>query len=83
MVTRDENGFSRILLGEGETKRRQDAPAIFDMTTVAYVARPQFILENKRLFEGRVKSIVVPKERAIDIDDEIDFKFAEALFKNE
>ncbi len=80
MVTRDEQGFSEIVLGTGETGRRQDAPLVFDMTTVAYVARPPFILEQKGLFAGRVKSVIVPKERAIDIDDALDFKIAEALY---
>lgn len=83
MVTRDENGFSRIVLGAGETQRRQDAPAVFDMTTAAYVSRPSFILDNNGLFDGRVKSVVVPKERAVDIDDAFDFMVAEALFENE
>ena len=81
MVTRDDQGFSQIVLGTGETKRRQDAPIVFDMTTVAYVARPTYILEHSGLFAGRVKSVIVSRERAIDIDDAIDFKIAEALYK--
>jgi N-acylneuraminate cytidylyltransferase len=82
MVTRDEQGYSKIVLGLGEAKRRQDAPIVFDMTTVAYAARPTFILENSGLFAGRVKSVIVPRERAIDIDDALDFKIAEALYKS-
>ena len=81
MVTRDDQGFSKIVLGAGENKRRQDAPIVFDMTTVAYVARPRFILGHSGLFAGRVKSVIVSRERAIDIDDAIDFKIAEALYK--
>ena len=83
MVTREQDGSSRIVIGTGETKRRQDAPPVFDMTTVAYVSRPAFILGNNGLFNGQVRSIVVPKERAVDIDDAFDFKVAEALLKNE
>jgi N-acylneuraminate cytidylyltransferase len=49
------------------------------MTTVAYVAHPDFILTNERIFSGRVKSVVVPRERAVDIDDIYDFKMAEML----
>jgi len=79
MVTRAENGLSKIVLGTVEARRRQDAPTVFDMTTVAYVSRPSFILEHTGLFEGRVRSVIVPKERAVDIDDEFDFKVAEAL----
>lgn len=83
MVTRDERGLSTIVLGAAETRRRQDAPPVFDMTTVAYVSRPSFVIDHNRLFDGRVRSVVVPKERAVDIDDAFDFMVAEALFQNE
>lgn len=81
MVTRAVDGISTLIMGATAIKRRQDAPAAFDITTVAYVARPDFILNNNGLFDGVVKSVVVPKIRAIDIDDEIDFKIAEALIR--
>jgi N-acylneuraminate cytidylyltransferase len=59
--------------------RRQDAPAVFDMATVAYVARPEFILSGRSLFEGVVRAVQVPSERAIDIDTLMDFRLAEFL----
>ena len=62
--------------------RRQDAPEVFDMTTVAYVVNTNFIKHHNGIFEGRVKSVVVPRERAIDIDDLIDFKIAELFSKS-
>ena len=31
------------------------------------------------MFEGRVKAIEIPPERALDIDSELDFQFAEFL----
>ena len=59
--------------------RRQDSPLVYDITTVCYVINPKFVQEHDALFEGRVKAIVIPVERAIDIDTLLDFKFAEAL----
>lgn len=59
--------------------RRQDAPAVFDMATVAYVARPQFVMQQMGTFTGRVRAIKVPVERAIDIDTLFDFELAEFL----
>ena len=53
------------------------------MTTVAYVVRPEFINKHNALFEGKVKSVVVPKERAIDIDDIYDFKFADLILQGQ
>lgn len=59
--------------------RRQDAPPVFDMATVAYVVRPSFVMTHNAAFEGRVRSVHVPIERAIDIDTLMDFKIAECL----
>ena len=59
--------------------RRQDAPAVFDMATVAYVAHPQFIMQQMGIFGGRVRAVKVPVERAIDIDTLFDFELAEFL----
>ena len=62
--------------------RRQDAPEVFDITTVVYVANVKFIMNNASIFDGTVTSIEVPKHRAIDIDDIYDFNFAESILKN-
>jgi N-acylneuraminate cytidylyltransferase len=59
--------------------RRQDAPLVYDMTTVAYVARPEFVMTRNGIFEGRVRHVHVPAERAVDIDSELDLQIAEIL----
>ena len=60
--------------------RRQDAPKCYDMTTVCYVTCPDFILDNNSIWEGNVKGVLVPSERAIDIDTSLDLDFARFLF---
>lgn len=59
--------------------RRQDAPVVYDMATVCYVANPEFVMFHNATFEGRVKAVQVPSERAIDIDTLLDFQIAESL----
>lgn len=59
--------------------RRQDAPIVFDMATVAYVIRPEFVMTHNSHFQGRVRAVHVPPERAIDIDTLLDFQMAECL----
>ncbi len=61
--------------------RRQDAPVVYDMATVCYVANSEFIMTHNAIFEGRVKAVNVPVERAIDIDTLLDFQIAECLLK--
>ncbi len=80
MVARSESGI-RVVCHDPKIIRRQDAPEVFDLTTVAYAARPQYILDSTSLFAGKVEAVVIPKERAIDIDDIHDFEVAEFLIR--
>lgn len=61
--------------------RRQDAPVVYDVTTVAYVVNPRLVIEKDGIFDGRVEYVHVPKERSIDIDTIFDFEIAEFLNK--
>ena len=80
MVAVQDDGSVRIALASGgQVFRRQDSPTLFDITTVAYAVRPSFVLRANRLFEGRVGAVVVPEERAMDIDTEHDFRIADFL----
>jgi CMP-N-acetylneuraminic acid synthetase len=56
---------------------RQKTPVVFDMATVCYVARSDFVMTHNAIFEGRVRAVHVPRERAIDIDTLFDFQMAE------
>jgi len=75
----DDETISLVLKNKEKISRRQDAPLVYDMTTVAYVLNPNFIVENNSIWDGNVKGISIPKERAIDIDDEFDFRMAEMI----
>lgn len=63
--------------------RRQEAPTLYDVTTLCYVAKPEFVLNHNSIFEGRVKSVHIPIERSIDIDSLLDFQIAEFLKSKE
>jgi CMP-N-acetylneuraminic acid synthetase len=83
MVAIDDNGYARLAVEPSERfHRRQDAPQLFDITTVAYAARPDFIMRATGIFDGKVKAVLVPSERAVDIDTELEFSFAEYLLSN-
>ena len=78
MVKRDLSGNLQLLLAS-DYSRRQDVPTSYDMATVAYVSRPGFILKSSGIWTGSVRGVVVPEERAIDIDTPLDFKIADML----
>ena len=84
MVKMNEEGSLSLLVEENKHYiRRQDTPIAFDMTTVTYVTRPTFILNNQRIWDGKVEGVLIPIERAIDIDDELDFEIAEFLMQRQ
>lgn len=82
MVRLQPDGTARLVIPpDGQIIRRQDAPLVYDMTTVAYVARPEFVMAHDGVFAGRVRSVHVPAERALDIDTLVEFKLADLLMR--
>lgn len=80
MVKQNADGtFGLVNPPQSTLTRRQDAPTVYDMTTVCYVANPLFVMRNEGIFDGRVKAVQVPTERAIDIDTLLDFQIAECI----
>lgn len=61
--------------------RRQDADEVYDITTLFYIIKTNYLKKTKKLLDGNIKGIVIPKIRSIDIDDKIDFEFASFLMK--
>ena len=61
--------------------RRQDVESVYDLTTVAYGAAIDFVVGAKNMWEGRTAGVVVPHERAVDIDTPLDLEFAEFLIR--
>lgn len=82
MVCEDEEKNIKLILSqENSPSRRQDSPVTFDLTTVAYVTRPDFILKNSSIWDGISKGVFIPPERAIDIDTQLDFIVAKFLYE--
>jgi N-acylneuraminate cytidylyltransferase len=80
MVTSNMDGTVRLVCAnESQVNQRQSAPTVYDVTTVCYVANPNFVMNNSSIFQGRVKAVNIPSQRAIDIDSLLDFQIAEYL----
>jgi CMP-N,N'-diacetyllegionaminic acid synthase len=80
MVERDETGAVRLVkpLAGGVTSRQQ-APVVYAMNASIYVWKRAAL--NRGLWDGRIALHVMPRERSIDIDSEIDFQLVELLMK--
>jgi N-acylneuraminate cytidylyltransferase len=52
------------------------------MTTTCYVVNTEFVMSHNSIFEGKVRAVHIPIERAIDIDTKLDFRIAQILFES-
>lgn len=81
MVVLDEDDHARLVCEPPvRVHRRQDAPPVFDVGTVAFVADPAYVLAADSLYDGTVRAVVVPADRSLDIDTETDLALAELLW---
>ena len=82
MVKVSEDGWASVVISSpAAVVRRQDAPELWDMTGVTFIADISYVMETDHLLDGRVAMSPVPKERALDIDDEFDLFVADLIQK--
>lgn len=66
---------------ESRIVRRQDAPKSYDMNASIYIWKRDVLLKENTLFLDKTGLYVMPEERSIDIDTELDFEFVEFLMR--
>jgi len=59
--------------------RRQDSPKCYDMNASIYVWKRQVFFGSDTVFNPATRLYVMPEERSIDIDSELDFSFVEFI----
>lgn len=78
LVEVDEQGLVRLAKPVTEPfVRRQDAPKCYDMNASIYVWKRDVLFDAPTLFNTDTQLYVMPEERSIDIDSELDFLFVE------
>lgn len=80
MYERAEDGRLSPILGDAPPKLlRQEAAPVFVVNGAIYVADCGWYRENKAFLVPDARGYVMPKERSLDIDSEIDFKIGEVI----
>jgi CMP-N,N'-diacetyllegionaminic acid synthase len=59
--------------------RRQDAPKVFSLTPAAFVVRKEALYKYAHWSQAKCQISEMPRERAIDIDTEFEFKLIEFI----
>lgn len=70
------------LVKPGRFTSRQEAPKVYDMNASIYVWWKDVLKNKGKTLLRKSRIYIMPKERSVDIDDEIDFRMAQALVKN-
>lgn len=60
---------------------RQELSRRYRLNGAVYVARTDYLLEHRNYFHSYCYAFVMPKDRSVDIDDQLDFDFAEFLLQ--
>jgi CMP-N-acetylneuraminic acid synthetase len=67
---------------ESEGKRRQELPKIYLREGSIYLTRRDVIMNQNSFKGGECRAIIIPQERACNIDTPMDLLLAEVLLKN-
>ena len=82
LVEMDEKGSLQLSKKlPGNVVARQQAPTVYEHAASTYVVAPDYLRSAQYLYDGHVIPYVMPPERCLDIDTEIDFKIVEFLMK--
>lgn len=75
-----DNGYLQsIFEGNYLKMRRQDLPKIYRPNGAIYISTPEMLRKYNSFYCSKIIPNVMPPERSLDIDDEIDFMLAELL----
>ncbi|WP_238883204.1 cytidylyltransferase domain-containing protein [Clostridium sp. YIM B02551] len=61
--------------------RRQDVPKVYQLNGAIYITNTQLLREIRNWYTDNTLPYIMNKESSLDIDDILDFKFAEVLIK--
>lgn len=66
-----------------ERKNRQELPTYYKLNGAIYLARIDYIKKEKSFYGKQTFAYIMPKERSIDIDNELDFIKAEIILSRQ
>jgi CMP-N,N'-diacetyllegionaminic acid synthase len=80
MMEISEEGYAEIVKkSQKPVVRRQDAPTVYSLSPAAYVVKKSALYNFEHWSKAKCLISPMPRERAIDIDTEIDFSLVEFI----
>lgn len=81
MVELEDDKMVPLLRIKKTITRRQDAPKVYRINAGVYAIKRDIVMKKSTVFTKNTRVVLMPHERSVHIDHEIDLKFAEFLFK--
>lgn len=79
-----DNDMSGFLKEELKTKRSQDLPTYYQLNGAIYICKTSALLKENSLFlKENIFAYVMDKKSSVDIDDELDFLFAQTILEQD
>lgn len=80
MVQLDEGGIARVCMPPATPiANRQQAPPVYNLSPAIFAIRRTALFRQEHWSQCEMTLCVIPRERAIDIDTELDFRLVELL----
>lgn len=80
MVQLDQRGIARVCMPPPvPIANRQQAPAVYNLSPAIFAIRRSALFRHDHWSQCQMTLCVIPRERAVDIDTELDFRLVEFL----
>ena len=80
IVSESKGKIKPVINLKRKISRRQDAPVCYDITTVLYMLRYNYLMKCTNIYKtNNMSYILVPKKRSIDIDTKFDYEIVRLI----
>jgi CMP-N,N'-diacetyllegionaminic acid synthase len=82
MVQLDDNDLARVCIRpEVPIANRQQAPVVYNLSPAIFAIRRDALWRHDHWSQCRMALSIIPRDRAVDIDTEFDFRLVESLLE--
>lgn len=79
----DNDNLQPLFGAEGLKMRRQELPDVYRPNGAIYISTIKNLYKNNGFYCDKIVPYIMPPERSVDIDEEIDFMLAELLIQED
>ena len=79
--TLDNNLSMKDFIKKEHQKRRQELPKLYTLNGAIYICKTKYI-DNLDFYSNKSFAYIMDKKSSIDIDEELDFRYAEFILNN-